>query len=765
MKRILLIIALGLVFIPSAQAAPSIGNILIEPSVPWTGNPVTITVTCTDTETIENVTVDISSSTIILPQLLFTFIDPDYALSVDGFYLAANDTYTAVIVCTNSLGENATVETQFVVSQLNGVITDHSPEDPFVGDDFTLWFELLKDGSPVTQGSIGFLAEINGAETTIEQTPFYQVGKGWKLLINSPPAGTHTIDITASFEGEEVTDSLVLPVQESVRFSLLSSSPSLLSHGTLILTLEAEERGDPLPVTAGNLDIEINEVDLGIDDIAQEGNQFTITLEQPAFVPGEYPLDITLTLDQTYTINDEVVYGVPIEGQILDRAGSGVDVTLQFVANDTGSISTFGTGSDGEYEGLLPPGTYDVTLTQGKTEITLTNVPIDEYDDPIVFYPYHDVPLVGMAVAAFYIFETSLEFDDASLTFTYSDGDIPDESALLIFHCPLWNAGASSCSNEWVTRFPSIDIVKNTVSFSVDTFSGFVIGTGKSLDIDFTFGKSSYYLGETVDITGLLVDETNKAVSGATIDLVIEGEGISATTTSGEGGVFSFDLSSPEKEGAFTVTLTPQLSPFATHSLSKTFTLAKSKGVFLLIPETIRLDQGQERGYDFSVTNTGQADLEDLGISITGIPEEYYEIITTTIEGIPPSEERKAEIFFDIPEDAELRTYSGRFIVAGDDVETKGIFALTILEKTPDAEVLPAPEFTVPTFSLPTFTLPTAQVISSVTPALGYVIGGLVFVFIVLGFMKRRKTKDVQRVEVTNMLRDIKREIDREEND
>jgi len=123
--------------------------------------------------------------------------------------------------------------------------------------------------------------------------------------------------------------------------------------------------------------------------------------------------------------------------------------------------------------------------------------------------------------------------------------------------------------------------------------------------------------------------------------------------------------------------LNTEKTPYLSSNDSMPFSVFKNREIVIITPDTIKLNQGQNFTQDFSITNTGQADLFDLNVSLTGIPSNYYNM-TDYIGRLKQNEEVKIYVKFSIPADADNKTYSADLEVFNSEIKQDKIFGFTI---------------------------------------------------------------------------------------
>jgi hypothetical protein len=155
--------------------------------------------------------------------------------------------------------------------------------------------------------------------------------------------------------------------------------------------------------------------------------------------------------------------------------------------------------------------------------------------------------------------------------------------------------------------------------------------------------------------------------------------------------------------------------------------------------------------------NTGQTDYQHLTLSLSGIPDDYYNM-TSEIEQLKAGEEKKISIDFKIPEDAGITSHNGKLKVDYNNNSLEQQFILSIssgvVNKTENISTNEG--FKLPSIFTGNFVLPTPRL-----DVLSF-IGIAILTFSISFLLKGRKLKTVtERKEIKNTLLDIKGEIER----
>jgi hypothetical protein len=508
------------------------------------------------------------------------------------------------------------------------------------------------------------------------------------------------------------------------------------------------------------LRIWINSKDVNVLDISQNGAFSYVKISVPDLQPGAYKLDIRFTYsgfikDISTTIN----YALPISGSIIDSENKPVYVQLRFKSNTTDV--TYATDGSGSYTGYLLPGIYEVEMTFPNAKLVLDEVMISQFSDPIKFdHPSASISIPGIGVGTIFVYEVQLTYSSAYLEMKYDDTKITDESRVSIYKCENWNFGRRTCNSNWNNVQANIDTIRNTVKINTTQLSAFVIGYKKNLYLSFSSDKDEYYLKDVIKLTGTIEDEEKNPITDAQINVNIPNTGIAASAKSDNSGVFVLEFQGPEQEGDFSIFVKADKPPFASVNETKKIKLSRSKQLLILLSESMKVSQGTNGSIPIDIINKGQTDFSGLKLSLTGVPEEYGTLSKTEISELKVGSEEKVFIDFVIPKDADKTSYTGKLQVKYDGGSYESEFILSVLtnEKNETA-IEPTSWFKLPSLPTGMFVLPDINIYLLVMVV-------AISVFSTTLVMKNKKSKSgnlekkLERVNIKNLLLDIKREIE-----
>ncbi|MEM5791095.1 MAG: carboxypeptidase-like regulatory domain-containing protein, partial [Candidatus Aenigmatarchaeota archaeon] len=542
--------------------------------------------------------------------------------------------------------------------------------------------------------------------------------------------------------------------QLEVTYSL--SKKEVMPNDLIKVTISANEKGEGIILKKDYFNFKVGDVLIDREDISltASGSSFIFEFKLPELSPGNYDLEISFNYkNYSKILRETISYIIPISGKFLDLNNKAIAVEIKFFVDGV-EKKKITTDSTGYYSSYIAPGTYDIQFSFPQSSLLLYKVNLQNFDDPTRYY-YLIKDVEGIRSAGFFVFETSLPYSSAKITMSYDESRIKNERNLVIFKCNEWNTGSSVCNTKWEQVFGLIDTVKNSVTLETNSLSAYIIGESKALDLQVTLDKEYYSPGEPVKIRGVVRDEDKNFVPDALINLSTN-FGISKNAYTDSAGIFEIDFFAP-LEGTYTLLIQASKRTYLTSNSSLVLQVIRKKEISLVLPDSIRIEQGSERIFEFSIVNIGELDLYNLSISLSGIPNEYLEY-SNIIEKINAGQDFKFPVKFKIPENATPSTLTLNFEIRFDGLEKKQIVGFTILSKQNVTVIEKNPGFQFP------LSFPTAKIVfPEISSDIFYVLAlGFLLVFSAFALKKIKKRSIKEREEIVNLLLDIKREIKKE---
>jgi len=763
----LICLLIYLCLISTVQALPVIQSVTVDPTNPWLGQDVTIKTVCTDANsTISGVKAHILEPFFV--ELGFTQSDSEYTLLLDSqSYLTTTGDYSLNIVCTNTEDQTDEMETSFTVSDLTSQLYQITSNPAYIGDEIEVDLFVYKDGvelkPPADQ--VTFEAYINSQPALKSGPILYDFNKGYRLKLNSPSnPGVYSLQVIAFYDGNSVTYETTIEIKKNIEFNFLDINTDLTqSGGALVLSVKATDKGSKIYMEKEYIKVAINSVNVDIKQIVESGDYYNIEVIAPYFAPGEYELAIIFTYnDFSITKYHDISYGVLISGEVLgaDNKGEGFEL---FFKDKNGIQTKMSVDTNGHYGGFLPAGTYDLLLKHDKSTLTLHNISITSFDDPIKYVYRNNPTIKGMTAAGLFTYEIAVDYSSSELELEYNDKVIYDETEILVYQCDKWNAGRLECLSGWYEIDGDIDTVRNTVTIDNGDISTFVIGNKEKMKIDIGHDVLKFNSDDFVEITGIVTDSKNAPLTGAEVRLFVNGIEIETTTTE-DTGIFSFSFTPQDDEGKFTYTLKASKDPYISADEDVIVEIAKKKSLSILLTDTVRVNLGDSVVTKATIINTGQATFDNIMVSLSGdISEDLYSMSDTVIPQLAPNEQQIIEITFSAPQDADLKTHSLKFNVESGDLKKEQILALTIINTTslPDTpQNEPAKQEPI----FPTFSIPTGMITLPTMGDTTYLIVFSLMAFTAAFILRRRKVNTGHREDIKHLFNDLKIEVNRSQN-
>jgi hypothetical protein len=743
-----LMVFAALVLSTPAYAAPIINDVTFDPSSNLQINEsVVIRVNCTDdVNPILNVYAQVvGEDGLTIPNPYFTLQGGLFTTTLNSFLFNNRpNNFLVNLTCKNSNSDSYNYVTNFSVSNFSSGINSISPGTIYLGDSNPITVNLLvkKNNNPLIDG-VSFAITLNG---TIVQAKgiSYLPGSGWNLYLDRPSAsGAYNLKVTAFYDRFNSTDSALIAVRDPVQFSIMSIDRTWVNpNDTIILQIQASDRDNPIGINSGNLAVQVGTTQANILSITPMSNYFNVAVQMPNIPSGVYTLTALLSYNgYNYPGISTVYYITPISGEITDDSGKGISVILRFLSGGIEKLKIY-TDSNGDYSGSLPSGTYDLEVTFPQSTLYLESTTINSFNDPIKYFYSSDDLVPGIRNAGLFSYGIGLAYYQANIEAKYLEKNVINDNNIIVLKCSNWNSGRKICNDDWSEIGGNIDTIRNVVTLNTTSLSAFVIGERKSINVNYNLDSDNYYVSSPIKVNGIVKDSDGNVIPNATVNVKIKNFGTNAKTYSDSNGAFVIELKAPDQEGDYVLSLGAEKSPYISFNDSKSFQTLKSRTVEIAVPDTIKLKQGQNLTQEISIINTGQADLLNLSIFLSGIPSSYFNL-TNFIDKLGRNEEDKIYAYFSIPEDAGIQTYSITLRVSNGEMSQEKIFGLTVVDKNStisEATTAPSGQFILP----------------KIDNNIVYLIVFAIACFSLAIFLKKTKIRKSKRNDITGFLSNVK---------
>lgn len=691
-----------MVFLFSATAGyafPIINNISLQEPNLWLGETETIFLNCTD----DNSTAlappyaDITTTTAIFPNNLFT-VD-----SNGNYYLAIPTTQTsnfyktgvfnATVFCKNALNESANRSIFFTVSNLS--MNVNKITSPIYIGDIEEANVFVKKDSGVVRSDIAFGVSLNGANVALLAQPYYDFAAGWILRFSTAgqTAGIKTLSISANYGRITISSASELQIFNSIESSFLSVDKTWVSaNDAITVQLKAIERGNPVEIKKEYLAIQMDSTSASITEITPAtGGVYNVKFNAPSMPAGAHTLKIAFNYNNfSNSYSKSILYTIPVSGNIFLATEKSTQVQLKFISGNA-NVVTVKVDGNGAYSTLLPPAKYTIQITDGTPMLEIFDANIDtninEFDFGIKYQPIVSGTVSGIQGAGIYYYGAAFDYSDAHLKLPYDQSKINDESLLSAYICENWNSGKKACMTDWKTINSKIDTVRKVANIdSAELNAAYIIGSPDGASVEASAEKDIYALNEKIKITGIALNGAKNTLPEASITISLSGLPIIASGKSNAQGIFSLELDSPGAEGTYTATVIVSKTPYISSQKQVAFTVVKTSDLAIMGPDTIRMKPGDTTDVQFRLINVGEADLNDMKLSIKGLPTNYYRIMPSdTVEQVKADAEKSVSVHFEIPDDAAKATFGASIEASKGDFVRLQNFALTVLPSANDS--------------------------------------------------------------------------------
>jgi len=684
-------------------ASPSINSFLLNPSSTiWVGENLLLEVNCTDDNfSIQNVTAQITGQDgYTIPTKTLDFQNGLFVTDIDALYLSRPNTFSVNFVCWNSNSEYTDQTTTFTVSNFTTSVTSITPSIIYLGDQIEIDISVKQNSNQISPAMLGYdVTKYPTFDITLNNQPVspkiipipYDPAKGWVIYLNSPTSsGTYNLQISTHYVRVNDIESTTLNVNNPIQFSITSIDKNWVKQNdTINLQIQAFDKGVTIPLNANDLSITIDSAQATIVSITSISNYYNVAVLIPSLSSNSYTLTVSLSYNSyTYTSSKIIYYVLSVSGTIKDQDGNGIPTELDFSQNNVRQLKLV-TDSNGAYSGYLPPGTCDVTAIFPQSTLYLDDVSVNSFSDPLKYIYFNSADVPGLNLGGLYVYEFALSYTRASIEMKYDERNIGNEDLIKVYQCSNWNSGKKSCNNNWQEVIPTIDKVRNIISLNTTSVSAYAIGTLKKLSVDFNLDKDKYYLKDVVQLKGVVTDEYRNSISNATVYVSNSNIPLNAKVVSDSSGIFSLEFLAPNKEGNYSLILTAERYPALTFKTTINIEVLESLDVSIVFPDTVRIKQGENFVQSFDLVNIGQTDLNNLNISLSGIPTEYYNF-DSHVGKIGVGETKKISISFSIPQNATSGTLGSTLTVFNNEISKEKTFGFTITEKNQTAVAGPS---------------------------------------------------------------------------
>jgi hypothetical protein len=598
-----------------------------------------------------------------------------------------NDTHYSAIYVPPVTGDyqatcrNGTVssgEIGFSVSDLVAGMSTY-PDQAFMDQGIRIEAGVFKSGYGSQQeisSGVGFSVSLDGIDLGISDYYYLSEPEGYWVIetqdIGGLGPGNYNMRLVAGFQGRQAMAEARLDVVVPLEFRIESVSPNEARGGENITVRLVADYHNQSILDSAAISASLNGAVL---DIERSGSGFDFIC--PDLGPGNNELKVDIEYGGFSASDTEsLYYMIQVHGEIRNAGNGGVPATLIFTGNDWSE--SVRTNVNGYFLLNVPSGTY--TLEMGFPDSIHARAEgveiLEPLNDFVRFDSYSASEIDGIRVAKVFALEFSHDFERMVVRAAYDGSVVDDESTLMLYTCDDWNIDSRSCNGRWEDLDFDIDAVKNEIEFTLDHLSGFVIGKRSELELEATINRREYASGQTIQLAGVVSDETGRKIDNAKVSYYIQGGSDGYVRTS-QNGIYSASIPVPKGGGEYTLEVKVSQGNMKQDSRQLLFSV-KSVTDFAVIPP-IRLDvqEGASSNAEVVVINNGEEDLENLRVRITGIPLDWLEIEPESWGDLYAGDEKRIGLKIQ-PESPEQEVYTVDVEVSSDQATRSESFVMYV---------------------------------------------------------------------------------------
>ncbi|MBU5688686.1 MAG: hypothetical protein KQA41_00445 [Candidatus Aenigmarchaeota archaeon] len=737
-----------LFFISIVSAEPIISNISISPQEPFLGDKITVNFNCLEeNQTIQKVQVMFLSPIEIPNSSINLQKSNDYY-----FYLNLTYPYTGKykfqIYCESDALTNNSTQTifEFNVFNLSAYIEAIKPGKIYEEDEVKIFLRLKKNDIELNASSnINFQVLLDEKPVSFSTPIYFDLSKGWVLSFYSP-LGEHKIKIIATIDNKNLEIEKSINVEKSIDIYFLNiDKTEVLPNDFISMKFFAKERDYKIDNSSLSImlyfDSNSTPFNYSLSD-SLEGTLIDIRFKAPDANIGDHTLKVkTKYKNREFQHETKIYYPLKIEGSFLGETGSLYNGKIKFKNNNFERL--FSTNSSGYFFGTLPKGKYNIEIelkdypNYPGIKLILNNTEINYFENLLKFDILKDINIDGLGIGGAYYIKPGIDFSDAYLEIVYDQRKIPNENNIIVYKCDDWNFVKNKCNINLQEIEAYVDKDKNIAKIDIKDFSTFIIAYRKKLSLNLIQEKIKYNLKDTASVSGYIQDEDGNYIQDANVNIKILNTGIEGLTKTDKNGYFSQQFLVPEKEGIFKIEVKVSKDQFIEDIKSIEINVTKSRKLVLFIDDSFKVYSGENITLPLKIINTGQADISNFFVNISGLPQDFKIIINQDDE-IKSGEEKDIPIQIFIPSYINQTNYLLKIQLNYDGNLAEKQILLSVEEK-PKLKTMPTAKLIIP------------KIDSSVLYTF-IICVSIIFIAYILKKNKPRKEKD-------NLLKQIKNEI------
>jgi hypothetical protein len=662
-------LAVFFIIVATANAYPYFGEILISPQLVWKDSKIDIQIECYSNSSNETTSAWIQISSPIIKKVELEKVNLKFKGEYSTFPSLGN--YVGYVFCKDT---NSTINSSisFTVRDLIVNLIGITPSVIYPDVDWRIEIEVKEVGNQEKIISQNVTFNLFANEKPISTDYYFDVSKSkWILIPQKLQQGDYEIKILTSYEGITREVRASIKVNPILSILLISINKEVLSNQELTIGLKGYYKGNLTSLKLMQISVTLDNSPVEIKEIGDE----SIKILLPEKEAGSYELKINFNYrgyaTQVSTIID---YVLPVTGKIVNPEGKPISGRLTFSKQNYVKQITV----NGPYSGFVPKGTYRVEFLTPTLRLVLNSVRIDkEWNDLLKVDEFGKaVNLPGLKVAGGASIEFAGSFENGEVEIFYDSRMIVNEKLIKVYKCENWNFQARTCAGSWEEITADIDTIRDVVKFGISHLSAFVVGEMSSLQIVAALDKNQYFLNEPITVNGVVRDDEGNVVADANISYdFAETKG---EVFSNKDGIFTFSLISPSKSGKYTLTLIASKANYLPATLTKDIEVVAKKDLAIVFGLQQSIEAGKNQTLKIKIINSGQTDLHNLKISISGLPTEWFDFEPRRYAVLKPGEELQVILSIYAPQQLEPKSYVVKVDATSDEVEKSDSFVLIL---------------------------------------------------------------------------------------
>lgn len=483
--------------------------------------------------------------------------------------------------------------------------------------------------------------------------------------------GIYSLKLTVDYLTDDTTYTLTttqkdsLEIRSPLRLDVLSpNNPLELKDSQDVIIsfkfYEKDELSDELDKK--NIRVYLDDKEMDIIDFTKTNNVYYVKIHilKPIDIENykKKKIYLEITNYKSYPhfkfFISEVYYVVRVSGDIMEKNGKIVPAEFYFFGENSDKYVK--TDPTGKYEVYLLPGKYNIEIKLPDSIIKYEGVTISENVNDILRVSEIKPSTSFNIVKAIYI-ELLLPSKSSYLRIYYPDKYVYDEKRLTVFYCDAWDFVLNKCKGDLqdITKEVNINIISNYVEI-YNKSGAILIGEKRYVVIEPNLYKNNYFVGDNVNVQGVVRDLKGNGVSNLKIIYKVEGYDIKGETTTGTKGEFEFNFPAPLPIGNTKVTQIKVVievdgNNFDYNPAIITINVEKRAKIIVNVDDVIKVETGNKTVVPLIIRNGGDLILTDIEFKLEGLKDEWYTITPALIESLNTDESKEVKLVINIPED------------------------------------------------------------------------------------------------------------------